>query len=228
VRDAWRDYIEHYNKGRGVVLIGHSQGSFVLRSLITRQIDRRPKVRSRLISALLLGGNVLVKKGRDAGGDFRNIPACRSRKQVGCVVAFSTFGGPVPATARFGRTTEKGREVLCTNPAALRGGSGLVSPVYPTTPFAPGTTIGLAISLVGQPVPTVSTPWVEYPDAYRAQCSSAGGADVLQITPVGGAPTLNAVPDPGWGLHLTDANIALAQLADVVHSQSAAWLKRHR
>jgi hypothetical protein len=226
VRSAWRDYLKHYNKGRGVVLMGHSQGSFMLRPLIKREIDRRPKVRRRLISAVLLGGNVLVKKGRDAGGDFRNVPACRAPRQVGCVIAFSTFGAAVPATARFGRTTEKGREVLCTNPASLRGGSGLVTPLYPTEPFAPGSTIALAIGLLGQPTPAASTPWVAYPDAYRARCSSAGGADVLQITPVGGSPALNAVPDAGWGLHLTDANIALAQLTDIVRSQAAAWRKK--
>src|SRR4051812_6062563 len=36
VRNAWRDYLKHYNKGRGVVLMGHSQGSFVLRPLVAR------------------------------------------------------------------------------------------------------------------------------------------------------------------------------------------------
>ncbi len=39
VRDAWKYYLEHDNKGRGVVLIGHSQGSFVLAELIRKEID---------------------------------------------------------------------------------------------------------------------------------------------------------------------------------------------
>src|SRR3954464_6057813 len=34
VRAAWRDYLRHYNHGRGVILVGHSQGSFVLRTLV--------------------------------------------------------------------------------------------------------------------------------------------------------------------------------------------------
>ena len=34
VVDAWNYYLEHYNQGRGVVLIGHSQGSGVLTQLI--------------------------------------------------------------------------------------------------------------------------------------------------------------------------------------------------
>ena len=60
------------------MLIGHSQGSFVLRSLIAKDVDPKPAVRNQLVSAILMGGNVLVKKGTDIGGDFKHIPACHS------------------------------------------------------------------------------------------------------------------------------------------------------
>jgi alpha-beta hydrolase superfamily lysophospholipase len=49
------DYVKHFNAGRPVVLIGQSQGAIVLRRLISREIDRKPKVRALLISALLMG-----------------------------------------------------------------------------------------------------------------------------------------------------------------------------
>jgi hypothetical protein len=75
VRAAWREYLRRHNRGRGVVLVGHSQGTYMLRALIRREIDRRPEVRRRLVSALLTGGNVLVRKGRPAGGDFTGVPA---------------------------------------------------------------------------------------------------------------------------------------------------------
>src|SRR3954454_7302498 len=91
VRDAWRSYLQHDNHGRGFVLLGHSQGSFILRQLIADEVDKNPGVRKRMVSAVLLGGNVLVKKGQDAGGDFDNIPACRWETQTGCVVAYSMF-----------------------------------------------------------------------------------------------------------------------------------------
>ena len=42
----------------------------------------RKGVRKRLISALLLGGNVAVPEGGDVGGDFKHIPACRKPKQT--------------------------------------------------------------------------------------------------------------------------------------------------
>jgi hypothetical protein len=221
VRDAWRDYLKHYNHGRGVVLIGHSQGSFVLRTLVTKEIDPKPKVRGQLISALLLGGNVVVKQGSDVGGDFKHVRACRSRSQTGCVVAFSTYGETPPADAIFGRASA-GEQVLCTNPAALGGGSAKITPIQPREPFAPGTTIGAAIGILGVPQPKVSTPWGALPNAYRARCST-GAVNALVISPLGGAPVFHPSPNPSWGLHLVDANIALGNLVGLVRHQAAVW-----
>ena len=224
VRAAWRDYLRHYNKGRGVVLVSHSQGTFVLRELVAKEIDPKPAVRRQIVSAILLGGNVEVKSGRSAGGDFKHVKACRSAKQLGCVVAFSTFNGPVPTNSLFGRTGAQGREVLCTNPARLGGGAGKIDSVYPTKPFAQGV-IGSLIPTVGE-LPTAGTPWIEVRGGYRARCSSAGGADVLQISSLGGAPKLNPIPAANWGLHLTDGNIALGTLADLVRAQAARYVKK--
>jgi Protein of unknown function (DUF3089) len=216
VRAAWRTYLRRYNKGRGMVLVGHSQGTFVLRQLVAQEIDPKPALRRKLVSALLLGGNV-------ADGDFKRVKPCRSGRQLGCVVAFSTFGGPVPPDSIFGRAGGD-RKVLCTNPAALSGGSGKLDPVYPTEPFAPGTIASL-IPLLGAPAPPASTAWVSSPGAYRAHCSSADNANVLQITPLGGAPQLRPVP-ANFGLHLADGNIALGNLEELVGIQARRWVRR--
>jgi hypothetical protein len=225
VRAAWRAYLRRHNRGRGVVLIGHSQGTFMLRRLIAEEIDRRRAIRRRLVSALLLGGNVTVRAGEDVGGDFRNLRACRSARQLGCVVAFSTFNASVPAEALFGRTTAPGLEVLCTNPARLRGGSGRVDPMLPSAPFAPGTTFGAVTNTIGFPKPQASTAWLAFPRAYSARCSSEGGASVLQITPEDGAPALRPTPDASWGMHVVDANIALGNLARLVRRQAARYAR---
>ena len=226
VRAAFATYLRKYNHGRGFVLIGHSQGSFVLEQLIAKDIDRKPAVRKRLVSALLFGGNVLVKRGKGIGGTFQHVPACRSATQLGCVIAFSTFDQIPPANSLFGRTNVAGEQVLCTNPAALGGGAADVDPVFPAQHFAGGTQTGSSISALKLTQPTASTTWVSEPGAYRAQCSSAGGANVLEIHALGGAQTPQPAPDATWGLHLLDANVALGNLVSVVHSEADAYAAR--
>jgi hypothetical protein len=223
VRAAFLDYLRHRSRGRGVVLSGHSQGTFLLTKLVREEIDPKPSRRKRLISALLLGGNVTVKKGKNVGGDFEHVRACRSRKQLSCVVAFSTFNEPVPAHSVFGRTGAKGRQILCTNPAALGGGTAPLSTEIPSRPFAPGTTIGAATRAVSPNQPKVSTPWYSLRGFYRGHCSSAGNARVLQIT---GSPRLNPVPR-NFGLHLVDANIALGNLVSLVRAQAIRYVRKH-
>ena len=223
VLNAWKTYLKKYNHGRGVVLIGHSQGTFNLTRLVQEEIDPRRKERRRLVSAILLGGDVTVRADGDVGGDFQHVKACRSNKQIGCVIAFSTFGGTVPDNSAFGRTSEPGLQVLCTNPAALGGGPASLRTINPTEPFAPGT-IKAAIDALGLVIPAVSTPWVET-GAYSGECSTADDASVLQITGAPGAPQLNAVP-PSFGLHLADGNIALGNLVDVVRKQAKKFAKK--
>jgi hypothetical protein len=227
---AWKDYLANYNDGRGVVFIGHSQGTFMLTNLIATEIDPDPDLRSLLVSALLIGGNVRVAAGQDVGGDLQNIPACRSADQTGCVIAYSSFDSEPPADASFGRV-ETGPhvnelasgdlQVLCVNPASLSGGTGPLLPYFGTAKF-PGP-----IGLVLPTPPSVPTPWVASPGLYTAQCESSGGATWLQIDTTGIAgdnrqvvfPTLG----PGWGLHLFDVNLALGNLVELVRQQAVAF-----
>lgn len=231
VRSAWRDYLRNQNRGRGVVLIGHSQGTYLLRQLIQDEIDRRPRVRMRLVSALLLGGNVLVRKGRDSGGDFRNIPACRSARQTGCVIGYSAFYGSPTADARFGRAVDRfglavdpdKQEVLCTNPAALGGGAGALAPYFATAPFA--GPLGL---VTDDPPALVSTRWISVPGLYRAKCRREGAAVWLGVTSAPGdpRPVLAESLGPDWGLHLYDVNLPLGNLVSVVRHQARAYARR--
>ena len=232
VLSAWRDYLAHDNKGRGVVFIGHSQGAGMLTQLLRTQIDPNPRLRHRLVSALLLGGNLTVAAGRDSGGDFQNIPACRGRDQTGCVVAYSSFDQPPPPNSVFGRVggtmsarTGEGRglKVLCVNPAAPRGGTGTLEPYHRTAPI-PGP-----IGAIQGPLPSAATPWVRYPGRYTAKCESKNGATWLQLTDVAepsdqpGPFQPSPILGPTWGLHIEDVNIALGDLVDLVRSQAAAY-----
>jgi hypothetical protein len=230
VRDvtaAFKQYLRRYNPHgkRPFVLIGHSQGAAVLEQMIRRVIDPHAALRADMLSAILLGGNVRVKDHSDVGGTFKHIPACRGVYDNGCVIAFSTFDGAVPANAIFGRTTVPGQHVLCVNPAALRGRKPQpVDAILPSAPFAPGTLIAAGIQLLNLTQPQPPTVWSSLPGAYTARCSGAGGAHVLQIAPRGGAQLPTPSPDPTWGLHLLDANIELGNLVDVVDQETQNWL----
>lgn len=235
VREAWREYMKRHNKGRGVVLIGHSQGTWMLSRLVREKIDPFKRARQRLVSAILLGGNVLVKEGRDVGGYFKHVPGCRMAKRNACVVAFSTFDETPPDNAIFGKPSAAlseafglgstaGLEVLCTNPAALRGGTAALSTLVPSAPF-PGT-LGLGVRIMfGGTLPTAPTPWLQPQDHYLGACVRSNGANVLMITPLASARDLAAVPDASWGLHLADGNIALGNLVALVGTQTKAFLK---
>jgi pimeloyl-ACP methyl ester carboxylesterase len=230
VLNAWRYYLDHDNNGRGVVLIGHSQGSFILTRLIKEEIDGKP-IQSRLVSAILLGAAPLVAKGSDVGGSFQSVRLCRSASQTGCLIAYSTFRSttPPPQNSLFGIAPSADLEVVCTNPAALGGGSGELHAYMASSGATLGGT-GRGIDWVAGG-PTVATPWVSVPGLLTAQCARNEFATYLEMT-VHGDPNdpridnVNGDLTPQWGLHLVDANVAMGNLIDVVRQQSQAYGRR--
>ena len=234
VEAALKTYLSRYNHGRGFVLIGHSQGSGVLEAVIAKMVDPHPAVRRHLLSAILLGGNVLVKGNTGIGGDFKHIPACRGDAQLGCVIAFSTFDQSVPPDSLFGRIGNlnlgpkpaKGDQVLCTNPANLAGGSGILDPIQPSAPFAPGSIIAAGLGALKWTVPTPSTVYWTSPGSYTARCEDSNGAHVLMVAPRNGAQTPAPAPTPEWGLHLLDATLSQGNLINIVAAESRAYLAR--
>jgi Protein of unknown function (DUF3089) len=231
VVSSFHDYLAHYNHGRGIVFIGHSQGAAILIRLLQQEVDGAPALRRRLVSALLLGGNVTVAKDSSVGGDFAHIPACRSDRQTGCVVAYSSFTSKPPKNSQFGRTSSDagvsllappksptGLAIMCVNPASLGDGSGVLDP------YLPSLVLGF---LPSRSAPAVTTPWVAFPGEYVARCESSGNASWLQITPAWAGrsvgPSLTRLRDPTLGLHILDVNIALGNLVRLVRHEAAAY-----
>jgi hypothetical protein len=118
VRAAWRDYLRRDNGGRGVVLIGHSQGAILLSRLLAEEIETNPAQKRLLVSAILAGHpGLAVPEGQDVGGDFKTTPLCRARDQTGCAVVFASYAATDPATRRFfGKVEGAGRR----RPASIR------------------------------------------------------------------------------------------------------------
>ncbi|MGH3849566.1 MAG: DUF3089 domain-containing protein, partial [Pseudonocardiaceae bacterium] len=163
---GWHEYLGHHNSGRPIILIGDSQGASILIRLIHEEFDPNPQLRARLVSALILGGNVKVPVGHSVGGSFATFPTCAARAQTGCVIAYSPFPSEPPTDATYGRVDQGGAGTLtvaCTNPADLGGGNAPLDPY-----FSPSTFPGSALA--------VTTPWVTFPGLYRAHCENADGA----------------------------------------------------
>ncbi len=234
VRDAWRDYLARDNRGRGVVLIGHSQGSYILIELIRQEIEGKP-AQKQLVSAILMGTTVSVPKGAQTGGTFQTLGPCTALGEVGCVVTFSTYRStlPPPANARFGRHVD-GQGALCTNPVSLTAATGELDEYLSAT----GQTITSRQNV--QPWATgktVETPFVSVPGMLTARCTSNQHATYLAIF-VNGDPADPRVDDitgdlgiPGkpltdWGLHLVDVNLTMGNLLRLVDQQARTWTAR--
>lgn len=238
VVDAWKYYLEHDNQGRGVVLIGHSQGSGVLTQMIRNEIDGKP-AQERLISALLLGTNLAVPKGKDVGGAFKNIPLCRAANQTGCAIAYAAFraNSPPPANSLFGRAQGEGMAAACTNPAALGGGSGELRAYLGARRSANSSAAEPPPWVT--PAQPINTTFVSVPGLLTAECVSSEKGSYLAVTVRGnqadpraddivGDVIRDGQAQANWGLHLIDVNLAMGNLVDIVGQQAKAYLAKQK
>jgi hypothetical protein len=239
VLDAWNAYLAHDNHGRGVVLIGHSQGTGILTGLIASEIDGNP-VQRRLVSAILIGDDVQVAPGKDVGGSFKHIPLCRAPAQTGCAIAFSNFraDSPPPSNSMFGQGDKAaGTVAACTNPAALGGGSGEEKAFLPNDSKEAVSMLDMTKTQPSwtDPPKTITTPFVELPGLLTAECISNAHGNYLAVTvhptpggqrvnDIGGDVVFGGKVQPNWGLHLVDVNLTLGNLLDVVGDESRAYL----
>jgi pimeloyl-ACP methyl ester carboxylesterase len=236
VRAAWDWYMAHENHGRGVVLIGHSQGGAVITRLIAQEIDGKP-AQTRLVSALVLGAPVMVPPGADVGGSFAHVPLCRARTQIGCVISYATFrdGLPPPPESRFGLARD-GLRVACVNPANLSGGPGMPRSYFLTQGLLnrPG---GSVRPVWLTPPKEIDTPFVTTPGLVSTECLENGAFNWLSMR-VNADPTDPRTDelageivrptgiDLAWGLHLIDVDHSMGTLIDIVRDQGASYADR--
>ena len=233
---AWNDYLARDNGGRGVILIGHSQGSGVIKSLLQHEIEGMP-VAKRIIAAYIPGNNVLVPAGKTVGGDLKSTPLCQSARETGCVLAWVSYrdGKVPPADARFGRTIAAGMAVACTNPAALGGGRAPLHMLLPTAANIVDNASGQSPWAKGA---VVTTPFVALPGLLSGECVDADGAQRLAIRTdadpadartdtIGGDVVFGSQIVESWGLHLIDVNAVLGDLVAIADQQGQAWLAKN-
>jgi hypothetical protein len=229
VLDAWNYYLAHDNHGRGVVLIGHSQGSIILTRLIRNEIEGKP-VAKLLVSAILAGSTVLVPSGGDVGGTFKSTPICTRAGQFGCAIVFASYRASLPPSidppAHFGHAKD-GLVAACTNPGALGSDDRVPLDAY----------MGTRNTVWTQRAP-VDAPFVRLPGLISGQCVTRGEFRYLEITvnaqsgsarneTIPGDLMIEGRPNPLWGLHLIDFQLTMGNLLDSVDQQSQAWLAAH-
>ena len=224
VRAAFTDYLARDNAGRPFVLIGHSQGSLLLKRLVAEEIDGKPLSR-RLLSAILPGTTVLVPMGRDTPGDFKALPLCRAVGQTGCIVTWVSYRDAAPPNALFGRSGDAAMTAGCTNPAALAGGPAPLDAV-----------VGFPWWIKGfvqyRPPAGWNLParFARVPGLLTGECVTRGALTYLSVQsaePGPGAALDPAVVGdtayPEWGLHVMDIHLVQGDLIRLVAAQTHAW-----
>jgi hypothetical protein len=215
VRAAWRWYLQHDNAGRGVVLVGHSQGTIMLQRLIAEEIDGRP-AQHLLVSAFLAGDPALpVPEGARVGGLFKSIPVCGTAAQTGCVYVWSDYlAGDSDRPRVFARDPGGGLAAACESPAAPAGGPGELKSYLRRPSIAPES----------------DPPWVKVVGQLSGACAEDGGGHVLVVTVQPGryADLLQAAlahrrSNPGWGLHPLDIDLLQGNVVDVIAAETANW-----
>ncbi|WP_375291579.1 DUF3089 domain-containing protein [Qipengyuania sp.] len=233
VKEAWNHYLANYSDGRGVILIGHSQGSRMLINLIQDEIDGKPS-QERIVSAYLNGTSVVVPEGRDVGGTFTAMPLCRSADQTQCIVAYRSFRADSGPVNDYAATERPGMEIACVNPAAPGGGKASLHS-YLTTD-----------ALMGGPKPRfvndgpeIETPFASVPGLLSGECVSNESGQYLAIS-INADPSDPRTDDitgdiytggkinPAMGLHLIDINLVMGNLLDLARSQTRAYLAAPR
>lgn len=229
---AWDEYVQRFNRGRGVVLIGHSQGAAMIKTIIRRRIEGQPMGRQ-LVSAIIPGSFYAVRSGRSDGGTFQSLEPCRGENQFGCVIAFNAFRAeqPLPVNRVM---SFPGEEAVCTNPAALGGGKAELKPYLSTR----GETIIPMLTVRQQPwtdpATAIQEPFVTLPGLLWAECKSDQHGVYLAVT-VSRSPgdvrtgtfvgdwLVEGVREPTMGLHLIDLNLVAGNLQDVLQRQARAY-----
>jgi len=130
VAQAFDAFVAAQPAGRAIVLAGHSQGSFILKRLLTEKVATSP-LKQRIAAAYIIGWLVDQRRDLPAMG----LPACTRAEQSGCVVSYLSFTDNADTAMmrdsyeRFAGKTGGGAgqaSYLCSNP--LTGGIGGSTP----------------------------------------------------------------------------------------------------
>lgn len=127
---AFKYYMKHWNKGRPLILAGHSQGAMHAIRLLEEHIATSP-IKDQLIAAYIVGNPVFQDKFSRGLKPFH---PCRDAKDTGCVASWMTLGKKADVK-KYGKLKQyyhpggfekvKGKTHICTHPITWKLGGGL-------------------------------------------------------------------------------------------------------
>ena len=213
---AFHEYLTHFDRGRPIVIIGHSQGAMMASRLLRDTFDQSDQLRPRLLVAMPIGYLVDVPDGGETGGTFDHLVPCTTPDQLGCVITYrSAAAGHVPKG--FRDQLAPGHHALCVSPAAS---ATLGESIFP------------AHGELG-----VTTPFGSVKGYYSGTCDSRrGGHDYFEIAeqpqPDDKRPRLvrltgGVLEVCDLGLHIYDFQFAQGDLIAAIKTKYAAWAAAH-
>ncbi|HEV7557515.1 MAG TPA: DUF3089 domain-containing protein [Kofleriaceae bacterium] len=200
---AFHAYLQTFDRGKPIVIIGHSQGSQMAAHLLKDTFDQSDELRPRLLVAMTIGFSVDVPDGASTGGTFEHLVPCTRPEQTSCVIAYRTIAdGDAPSSIG---ETPVGHHVLCVDPSSH---DTLTESVFK--------------SKAG-----IATPYTSVRDFYRAHCvTDARGHGFLAIAearaPGDQRPSLIDLGGShgGIGLHIYDVQVGQGDLVELIRDKA--------
>ncbi|MDR2104162.1 MAG: DUF3089 domain-containing protein, partial [Deferribacteraceae bacterium] len=98
---AFDYYIEHYNRGKPYILVGHSQGSIVMAALIALHLRDKPEVYERMIAAYLIG----MPMTQTIYELFPHMKPAQNANDLGVIITYNTRSPIVDGNNPFSYST---------------------------------------------------------------------------------------------------------------------------
>lgn len=106
---AFDHYMKHWNKGRPIIIVSHSQGTTHTFRLLRDKFDGKP------ISKQLVAGYLVGMPVSDSG--LQTIPLCESGEKTGCFVTWNTYIEGGDPSVWMGKKLKK---LHCVNPLSWK------------------------------------------------------------------------------------------------------------
>jgi Protein of unknown function (DUF3089) len=202
IAEAFDAFVAAVPQDEPILLVGHSQGSLLLKRLLLERI-KGTALQRRIAAAYLIGWPVDPSRDPEALG----LPACAAPDQPGCMVSWLSFADEADtammrhAYARFARDPSPQTRFLCSNP--LTGGIGSAAPASANL----GTLVPDAKLEGGALRPGIT----------GARCAEDGS---LRI---GSDPQIGPMVLPGGNYHVYDMVLFWANLREDSARRVAAW-----